>query len=146
LNREASTPTGIRELDEAVPAAESWIADLTRRLGWQNREKVYAALIATLHALRDSVPREEAVFLGAQLPPLLRGLYYEGWHAVGRAATRGRRAFLDRIHAGVHQEPGIDTEQVAHAVFALLAERLPAPELEDAKAVTPEALRHFWPS
>ncbi len=146
MSRDVPTPTGIPELDEAIPAVETWIADFMGRLGWRSREKAYGALLATLHALRDCLPRDEAVYIGAQLPPLLRGLYYEGWHPLGRAATRGRRAFLERIHDGVHQEPGIDTEQVAHAVFALLAERLPPAELEAAKAVTPEALRHFWPS
>ena len=36
--------------------------------------------------------------------------------------------------------------QTADAVFSLLAERLPAAELEDAKAATPTELRMFWPS
>jgi hypothetical protein len=39
----------------------------------------------------------------------------------------------------VHREPGIDAEQVA--VLALLAARLPAAELENVKAATPEELR-----
>src|ERR1019366_8543072 len=37
----------------AVQTAEDWINDLMRRLGWQDRERVYLALLATLHALRD---------------------------------------------------------------------------------------------
>ncbi|WP_245322590.1 DUF2267 domain-containing protein [Mesorhizobium sp. WSM3882] len=36
------------------------------------------ALIATLHALRNCLDRDEAVYMGAQLPALLRGFYYEG--------------------------------------------------------------------
>ncbi len=60
----------------AVNAAEDWINDLMRRLGWRDRERVYRVLLATLHALRDSLARDEAVYVGAQLPPLLRGLYY----------------------------------------------------------------------
>jgi uncharacterized protein (DUF2267 family) len=48
------------------------------RLGWQDRDKVYAALIAALHALRDWLPRDEAIYIGAYFPPLLRGLYFEG--------------------------------------------------------------------
>jgi uncharacterized protein (DUF2267 family) len=40
----------------------------------------------------------------------------------------------------------VDAEQVARAVLALLAARLPAPELEDAKAVTPKELHNLWPS
>jgi uncharacterized protein (DUF2267 family) len=42
--------------------------------------------------------------------------------------------------------PGVDTEQVARAVFALLAARLPAAEIEAAKAATPSVLHSLWPS
>lgn len=138
--------TTISDLNAAVAAAEDWVDDLMRRLGWQDRERVYRALLATLHSLRDCLARDEAVYIGAQLPTLLRGLYYEGWHPGARPATRSRAAFLERIHDGVHRDPGIDTEQVARAVFALLAARLPAAEIEDAKAATPSVLHNLWPS
>jgi Uncharacterized conserved protein (DUF2267) len=58
------------------------------RLGWQDRDKVYVALIAALHALRDWLPRDEAICIGACFPPLLRGLYYEGWHAAEHVVNR----------------------------------------------------------
>ena len=138
--------TDIQELGEALAETERWIADIMRRLGWHDRGKVYAALIGTLHALRDSLPRDEAVYVGAQLPPLLRGLYYEGWHPSARLPTKTRNAFLERIEEAVHHDPGIDAEQVALAVFALLAARLPPGELEEAKAATPKLLRSLWPS
>ena len=121
--------------------------DLMHRLRWQDRGKTYLALMASFHALRDSLPRDEAIYLGAQLPVLLRGLYYEGWHPSARIArAKSRSAFVERIEEGVHRDPGIDAEKVAEAVFALLAERMPAAELEDARAATPSALRMFWPS
>jgi uncharacterized protein (DUF2267 family) len=138
--------TTISDLNAAVTEAEDWVDDLMRRLGWQDRGRVYLALLATLHALRDCLARDEAVYIGAQLPTLLRGLYYEGWHPGARPATRSRAAFLERVHDGVRRDPGIDTEQVARAVFALLAARLPAAETEDAKAATPSVLHNLWPS
>ncbi len=136
----------IKELSLAVNATDDWINDLLRRLGWHDRERVFRALLAGLHALRDSLSRDEAVYVGAQLPPLLRGLYYEGWHPGARGAARSRTAFLERIHDGVHRDPGVDAEEVARAVFALLAARLPAAEAEDAKAATPRSLHNLWPS
>jgi uncharacterized protein (DUF2267 family) len=136
----------LRELDNAVRATTEWIDDLMLRLGWQDRDKVYAAFIAALHALRDWLPRDEAIYVAACFPPLLRGLYYEGWHPAGHVTAESRRAFLERIHDGVHREPGIDAEHVAKAVLALLAARLPPAELENAKAATPEELHGLWPS
>lgn len=139
--------TGVQELDTAVPATEEWISDLQERLGWQDKRKVYLALVSTLHALRDSLPLDEAVYLGEHLPTLLRGLYYEGCHPTRHTASlKSRSTFLQRIHDGVHRDPGIDPEQVTEAVFALLAARLPAAELEDAKALAPKSLRPLWPS
>ena len=136
----------IPDLDAAVHATEDWVDELMRRLGWRDREHVYRALLVTLHALRDVLARDEAVFLGAQLPALLRGLYYEGWHPGARQATKSRSAFLERIHDGLHRDPGVDAEQVARCLFSMLAARLPAAELEDAKAATPRELHNLWPS
>jgi uncharacterized protein (DUF2267 family) len=138
--------TAIREFENAIHAAEEWIDDLTQRLGWRDHEKVYLAFVATLHALRDSLPAREAVFLGDYLTLLLRGRYFEGWRLPKYSSFKSRDAFLERIREGVHHDPGIDAEQVAHVALALLAERLPASELEDVKAVTPKALRAFWPA
>jgi uncharacterized protein (DUF2267 family) len=77
---------------------------------------------------------------------LLRGFYSTGWHPSARKVTTTRSAFLERIHDGVHRDPGIDPEQVARAVFALIAARLSAPEIEDVKAATPSELHNLWPS
>ena len=136
----------IKEFSIAVKAAEDWIDDLQRRLGWHDRRRAYDALLATLHPLRDSLTRDEAIYVGAQLPPLLRGLYYEGWHPGARGAAPSRAAFLERIRDGVHRDPGIDAEEVARAVFAMLAARLPPAEVEDAKAATPKSLHNLWPN
>ena len=138
--------TEIKELADAVNAAQEWIGDLQRHLDWHDRNKVYHVLLAALHALRDTLQRDEAIRIGAQLPPLLRGLYYEGWHPGARAAFGGRTAFLDRVHDGVHRDPAVDAEQVVRGVLAVLAARLPAAELENAKAATPRSLHNLWPN
>ncbi len=133
-------------LGRAVAETEEWVDDLMRRLGWHERSKGGAALLAALHAFRDSLPRDEAIHIGAQLPPLLRGLYYDGWHPSVRSSGRSRTAFLERIHEAVHRDPGIDAEQVARGLFAVLAARLSPGECEDARAATPKWLRPLWPS
>jgi len=138
--------TGLESLGTALEETEEWISALTARLGWQDREKVHLALLAGLDALRDSLLRDEAGYLGTQLPVLLRGLYFEGRRPGSHIPrAKSRTGFLERIEEGVRRDPGIDPEQVAHCVFSLLTERLPAGELEDTKADTPSALRMFWP-
>jgi uncharacterized protein (DUF2267 family) len=134
------------ELNSAVAATEDWVNDLMRRLAWQDRERVFRALLAALHAIRDCLPRDEAIYLAARLPVLLRGFYYEGWHPSTHPPPKGRVAFIERIHDSVHRDPGIDAEQVARAVLALLAARIPASEIEGVKAAMPHALHNLWPS
>jgi len=140
----ASRPR-LRDLAAEVRIAEDWVDDLRRRLDWNDSERAYHALIAAFHGLRDGLPRDEAIFLGSELPPLLRGLYYEGWHPHVRLSTDRHSALLRRIHDGLHQDPAVDPEAVARAVLALLAARLPEAEVEDAKAATPRSLHHLWP-
>lgn len=132
---------------DAPAAAAEWIVRLQQILGWQDRNRVYTALLAALHALRDHLPADEVAFLGAELPVLLRGLYYEGWHPRARPPRLDdRESFLIRVHEALHRELGIDPEQVVRAVFALLSERITAPELEEIKAATPASLHGLWPA
>lgn len=137
----------IQEIEEAVRGTEDWIAAMMQQLGWRDRDRVWLALRAASHALRDCLPTDAAVAVGAQLPVLLRGIYYEGWHPAVRALrVKSRHAMLERIHEAVHRDPAIDPEQVARGFLAVLAGRLPAAELEDTKAEPPESLRGLWPA
>jgi len=135
------------DLVREVDIVRDWVSALMARLGWRERDPTYRAMLACLHALRDCLPRDAAMHLALALPPVLRGLYLGGWRISGRpAASRTRQGFLERIHEGVHRDPGIDPEALALGVLALLAERLPPAELENARAATPSALHPFWPS
>ena len=137
----------VSQLDETLEASRQWLDDLRVRLGWSDPALVWLAAISTLHALRDHLPSDEVARLGGALPPLLRGLYFEGWHPRSRpAGTIGREAFLSRIHEGMHRNPGTDPEAVSRALLALLVERMPGAEVEEIKAATPAALHGLWPA
>lgn len=149
-SQSASVHAGI-DADEAallheVVVVRQWVSDLMARLDWRHRKASYHALVAILHAFRDCLAREDAVRLGVALPPLVRGLYFEGWHGSrGPAPARTRQGFLERLHEAVGRDPGVDPEQYAKGFFALLASRLPPAEAENARAATPLPLHVFWP-
>lgn len=134
------------ELAGALGVARAWICDLMQWLGWHESDTAFYAMLACLHALRDALPKDEAVHIGLVLPVLLRGFYFDGWRPSGRSSSAKRRSgFLERIHDGVRGDPAVDPEQVARAVLAMLSKRLPAAEVENAKAATPRELHGFWP-
>jgi uncharacterized protein (DUF2267 family) len=71
--------TDLEVFDTTVHKTNSWLHELMEELGWSDRHKAYLALRATLHALRDRLTVQGVAQLGAQLPMLIRGFYYEGW-------------------------------------------------------------------
>ena len=71
--------TGLPVFDTTVQETNLWLKAIMEALHTDDRHLAYLALRATLHALRDRLGPENAVHLAAQLPMLLRGLYYEGW-------------------------------------------------------------------
>jgi uncharacterized protein (DUF2267 family) len=145
--RKLKSATGIELLDKEILASGEWIDDLRKRLGWHDTSTVYLALKAAFHAIRDSLPAGEAVFLGGSLPLLIRGAYFEGWHIRDEPLPlQDREAFFERIRDGVNRALGVDAEEVARATFALLDARLPSAELEDVKAATPPSLHFLWPA
>jgi nucleotide-binding universal stress UspA family protein/uncharacterized protein (DUF2267 family) len=128
-----------------VARAEEWLRDLRETLGWCDARTAYTVLRSTLHALRDRLPADEAVQLGAQLPLLIRGLYYEGWKPQRkRRRVRHKSGFLEQIEAEGRTD--VDAEQAVRAVFRLLADRVSSGEIEDVRANLPTDLCELWPT
>ena len=63
--------TGLDVFDSTVQQTNVWLKAIEERLPNADRHFAYLALRGTLHALRDRLPAELAVHLGAQLPMLM---------------------------------------------------------------------------
>lgn len=137
--------TGLAVFDKTLQETNLWLKALMARLGTENREEAYAVLRATLHALRDRIGPENAVHLGAQLPILLRGVYYEGWRMAGtQSKERHKLEFLQHAH---REMPGVidtDTELAVRAVFEVMWDRLDQGEVAKLVKMFPTELRDLW--
>jgi uncharacterized protein (DUF2267 family) len=139
--------TNLEVFDNTLQKTNRWLNDAMRLLDTKDKHMAYLAFRSTLHALRDRMTVEEVAQLAAQLPMLMRGLYYEGWDPTGKPLKlRTREEFLDRVAQELPRAgDGMDPEPLARAVFVVLGERLTEGEIEDLKASLPEKIRELWP-
>ncbi len=69
-------PTTLRH---AIQQVQVWHKELRDNGDLADEAAAYSVLRAVLHQLRDRLTPEEAVDLAAQLPLIVRGIYFEGW-------------------------------------------------------------------
>lgn len=137
--------TGLTPFDSTIHTTNIWLNEIGERLGWVDRQRAYHALRAVLHALRDRLSVEHAAALAAQLPLLVRGIYYEGWHPAGKPLKeRKKEEFLAHIAAAFQDDFDIDSERVARTVFRVLAQHVSAGEIESMQSTLPAELRSLW--
>jgi uncharacterized protein (DUF2267 family) len=137
--------TGLTEFDGAVQKTNIWLKDLMELLGWKDRHRAYFALRLVLHSLRDHLTVDEVAALGAQLPMLVRGFYYEGWKPADKPLKeRKKEAFLLHISAAF-RDPDVDSERVVRAVFQVLKNHLTSGEVEGVKHCVSKEIRSLWP-
>lgn len=137
---------GLEGLDHTVYVTHAWINDLDERLGWENQARTYRLLRAVLHALRDRLQVNEVADLAAQLPSLLRGVYYEQWRpAKTPLKNRSKADFTAAVEDSFKADPLEKPVQAIMTVFDLLSEKITGGEVDDVRHALPEDLRNLWP-
>ena len=136
--------TNVTALDHTVQETNVWLKAVEEELQVDSRQQAYNALRAVLHALRDRLPPEVAIKLGAQLPILVRGVYYENWHAAG-TPTKERHAqdFADHVGAELSPQLPVDPLTVVRGVFEVLWAKLDPGEFEKLMQLLPAPLREL---
>jgi uncharacterized protein (DUF2267 family) len=138
--------TTFAPIEVTLRTTELWLKDLMEDLGWQDRWRAYRALQVVLHALRDRLPVEAVAALGAQLPLLVRGSYYEGWSPSGKPPQESEMEdFLSHIAAAFRNDPEIDPENVAWAVFKVLKRYATSGKIREVGNILPAKIRTLWP-
>jgi uncharacterized protein (DUF2267 family) len=137
--------TGLEAFDTTIQKSEMWLKAVSEALGVQSRQRAYQALRATLHALRDRLTVEESANLSAQLPLLIRGVYFEGWRpATVPQKYRKKEQFLERIAIELDTREIDELERVARAVFLVMKVQMSAGEIDDVKSVLPAKIEQLW--
>jgi len=139
------TTSAISAFDSTVHMTNHWLNEIMERMHWDDPQKAYHALRAVLHALRDRLPVNHAAALGAQLPMLVRGIFYEGWNpSRTRIKERKKADFVYHIHEAFRDAPFVDAEEVTRAVLRVIAKHVSNGEVESVKLTLPHEIRELW--
>jgi uncharacterized protein (DUF2267 family) len=132
----------IDSIERTVQKTEEWLNDLARELGTDDERYAWRVLRAYLQILRDRLTVDEAAQLAAQLPHLLRGVYYEGFdpsRAPQRIRTRDE--FLVRLAERAQLTDTTEAAGVVVAATRVLRRHVSAGEVDDVVSQLPAEIR-----
>jgi uncharacterized protein (DUF2267 family) len=139
--------TGLDVFDKTLQTTNGWLNEIASDLG-PDRQVAWHALGAVLHALRDRLTLGLAVHLGAQLPLLVRGLYYDQWHAGDPALLKVRSAdeFLQHVSKGLAGIRPVNVITATESVFRVLNHHVDPAQIANVRAALPDQIRALWPA
>lgn len=137
---------GLEVIDHTVQLTHEWINEVRERLGWSSSRDALRLLRVTLVQLRNQLAHEEMAQLSAQMPLLVRGMFFEGWQPA-HTPVRDRKVehFVAAIEGQVADVLDWRGRQDIVAVFRTLDSRISEGEIRDIKAALPQAIRDLWP-
>jgi len=123
------------------------LKDIEQAYGWpkERRTQSYAALRTVLHLLRDRLPVQESVEFAAQLPVLVRGIYFEGWDPSVVPIKLNREEFLFEVRQGFPFDVEGGVENLVRTVLNALRRHITEGEWDDIRSNVPKDLSTIIP-
>ncbi len=136
--------TGLEVFDKTLQTTNIWLNEIMDRLG-PDRQLAWKALSVVLHKLRDRLPLELSAHLGAQLPLLVRGNYYDQFEP-GRipADCRSPEEFTEEVAEWLSDARPVDPADAIAAVFGVLERHLSEGQVAKIRGALPKGIRMLW--
>lgn len=134
-------------LEKNIQHTMRWVYAIEEECNWEedNKKEAFLALRVVLRELRDLLPLETAIHLSAQLPLLIRGLFFENWSPhVNQPKIRRKEEFLASIADGLFSYPDVDPEEITRSVLKVLSGKISKGELEKIIAVLPNDIKNLF--
>ncbi|QRM27955.1 DUF2267 domain-containing protein [Microvirga sp. VF16] len=137
--------TGLEVFDKTLHTTNTWLKEIMEALG-TDRHVAWHVLGSVLRALRDRIPVELTAHLSAELPLLVRGLYYDRWRpAAAPERYRSLDEFLDILAVDLSSTRPVEPRNAAVAVFTVLTRHIPEGQIQKVRHALPEDIRVLWP-
>lgn len=135
---------GLPVFDKTLQTTHIWLNEIAAEIG-PDRQLAWKVLSVVLHKLRDRLPVDVAAHLGAELPLLIRGVYYDQFQPARQPMTcRTFDEFLEEVQEWLTDARAVGAKDAVHAVFATLSRHVPAGQLDKVRAALPEPIRQSW--
>jgi len=136
---------GLETIESTTQKTHEWIARIAKTLHMDKRD-AWKSLRAVLHTVRDRLPVDLAVHFGAQLPMLIRGLYYEGWEPSLVPIKFTLREFLEEINEKIVADPTTDPVKITQAVLGVVTSYVGTGEADKVKHSFPSDMQNLFPA
>ncbi len=111
-------------IDRTVAKTYEWLHEVAGRSTLEDAHRAYQVLRAVLHALRDRLEPNVAAHVAAQLPLLIRGVFYEGWEPARTPVRMSLSEFLARVARDAAPMDAGEAEKVARGVLTVCWDQL----------------------
>jgi uncharacterized protein (DUF2267 family) len=135
---------GLEVIDSTVQKTHEWLDDIAE-IAHLSKADAYKALRAVLQTLRDRLPVDDAAHLAAQLPLLIRGIFFDGWRPADVPIKLSREAFLDAVGQRIVSPNFIDPVRITQDVLAVISGHISAGEADKVRKILPAELQSLWP-
>ncbi len=136
---------GLPIFDKAIQDANIWVNDIMDELGWTDKQRAFTLLRATLHVLRDRLQSNESAHFAAQLPTLIRGVYFEGYKpSKPTSHIRHKEEFVAAVQEAFRDDPIVEPFEMVSAALNVIADHISEGEIDDVKASLPKEIRDLW--
>jgi len=135
----------IHIFDKTLQKSQLWIEEIKKGLDTGDEQRAYLALRTVLHSVRNHLQLNEAIHLGAELPMLIRGLYFEGWDPREKPVRdRDKKAYLEYFKTYFSEDSEEEIEKMMKAVFKVLDNKISQGEIRDVRENLPSHIRKVW--
>jgi uncharacterized protein (DUF2267 family) len=136
--------TGLEVFDRTLQATHVWLDEIMARLG-PDRQLAWKVLSVVLQKLRDRLQPGLASHLGAQLPLLVRGAYYDHFEPSKQPADIGSAdEFVHEVGKWLSDARAVDPKDAIEAVFGVLERHISAGEIAKVRQALPRSIRELW--
>ena len=136
--------SGLDVFDKTLQTTNIWLDEIIAELG-PDRQVAWKVLSTVLHKLRDRLPIGLAAHLGAQLPLLVRGAYYDQFEPSRLPVECDtRKEFTAEVGEWLSDIRPVDPDEAVRCVFKVLSRHVTAGEIDKVRQALPKNLRQSW--